>query len=243
MLKLPWIFISSDILKSYIQLQSQLNKPENFPAIFDLYRNKASPRPINKAPYVKFVAPSPNAPSVAIHPDIAEAALAAAIKFNSLPLALQIIESTYSHTSYARYKILKSAIVPITGAVAAPLAAYALASRFALIQTSMDTGHATTVAMMGIMTYISVVGSMGYIAITTSNDQMVRVRWASGLPLWERWVKEEERAAVDRVAQAWGFRNRTRWGDEEGKEWDELREYAGVRGMVLDKVEFMQGME
>ncbi|TKX23840.1 hypothetical protein C1H76_3778 [Elsinoe australis] len=239
---LPSIFISDEVLKSYIKLQSQLNRPQNFPTIFELYRTKPSPRPLNRAPYITFAEPSPNAPSVAVHPDVAEIALSAAIK-HSLPLCLSVIDATYSQTSYARYKIIKSAIVPIAGAVAAPVAAYTLASQFALVQTTMDTTHATTVAMAGIMTYISVVGSMGYIAVTTSNDQMVRVTWASGMPLWERWVREEERAAVDKVAQAWGFRNRTRWGDEEGREWDELREYAGVKGMVLDKVEFMQGME
>ncbi|KAF2222871.1 hypothetical protein BDZ85DRAFT_274070 [Elsinoe ampelina] len=243
LMELPSVFISSDILGSYIRLQAQLNRPQNFPALFDLYRNKPSPRPLDKAPYITFAAPSPNAPSVAIHPDVAEIALSAAIKYHSLPLALSIIDSTYCHKSYARFKIIKSAIVPIAGTFIAPIAAYTLANKFALIQTTMDTGHATTVAMAGIMTYIAVVGSMGYIAVTTANDQMVRVTWSSGMPLWERWVREEERAAVDRIAQAWGFRNRVKWGDEEGAEWDELREWAGVRGMVLDKVEFMQGME
>ncbi|KAF4549411.1 Hypothetical protein D9617_21g096320 [Elsinoe fawcettii] len=218
LLELPHIFISADILKAYIKLQSHLNRPQTFPAIFDLYRNKPSPRPLDKEPYITFAAPSPNAPAVAVHPDVAETALTAAIKYHSLPLALSVIDNTYCHPSYARFKIIKSAVVPIAGTVLAPLAAYSLANQFALVQTTMDTAHATTVAMAGIMTYVAVVGSMGYIAVTTANDQMVRVTWASGMPLWERWVREEERAAVDQIAQAWGFRNRTRWGDEEGAE-------------------------
>jgi hypothetical protein len=84
---------------------------------------------------------------------------------------------------------------------------------------------------------------VGYVAVTTANDQMDRVTWAQGVPLWERWVREEERAAVDKVAQAWGFTEVEKRGDEEGEEWDALREWVGVRGMVLDKVSLMEGME
>lgn len=239
----PSIFITAPVLKSYIKLQSQLNRPQNFAQIFDLYRTKPAPRPSNAAPYFTLAPPSPNAPSVAVDKDVAATALAAAVKFHSLPLCLDIIDNTYFTSAYARGKVLRNATVPIAGAVLAPLAAYALASKFALLQNTMDSSHATGVAMAGIMTYTLTVGSMGYIAITSANDQMVRVTWASGTPLWERWVREEARAAVDSVAQAWGFRNRARWGDEEGPEWDMLREWAGVRGLILDRVELMPGMQ
>lgn len=97
--------------------------------------------------------------------------------------------------------------------------------------------------MAGILTYLLTVGSMGYVTATTANDQMVRVTWMKGMPLWERWIREEERAAVDKVAQAWGFQDPLKWGDEEGEDWGLLREWAGVRGMLLDRVESMQGME
>lgn len=93
------------------------------------------------------------------------------------------------------------------------------------------------------MTYVAAVSSMGYIAITTANDQMDRVTWAQGVPLWERWVREEERRAADEVAGSWGFADRERRGDEEGTEWEALREWVGKRGMVLDAVELMEGME
>ena len=72
---------------------------------------------------------------------------------------------------------------------------------------------------------------------------MDRVTWARGVPLWERWVREEERAALDRVAGKWGFAARERRGEEEGEEWEVLREECGVRGMCLDRVELMEGME
>lgn len=107
----------------------------------------------------------------------------------------------------------------------------------------MDPATATNIAMAGILTYMSAVGMVGYVALTTANDQMVRVTWATGLPLWERWVREEERAAVDKIAQAWGFKSMDRWGEEEGVEWAGLKEWIGMRGMVLDRVELMEGME
>lgn len=84
---------------------------------------------------------------------------------------------------------------------------------------------------------------VGYVAVTTANDQMDRVTWASGVPLWERWVREEERAAIDSVAGAWGFQDVEKKGDEEGQDWEDLREYVGMKGMVLDKVALMEGME
>lgn len=90
---------------------------------------------------------------------------------------------------------------------------------------------------------MTAVGSIGYVALTTRNDQMERVTWVIGLPLWERWVREDERAACDAVAQAWGFRERGRWGEEEGEKWEMLKEWLGIRGMVLDKVGLMEGME
>ena len=98
-------------------------------------------------------------------------------------------------------------------------------------------------AMAGLSTYIASVGSLGYMALTTSNDQMERVTWVIGMPLWERWVREDERAAGERVAKAWGHREKWKWGEEEGREWRELKEWLGVRGMVLDKVGLMEGME
>ena len=107
----------------------------------------------------------------------------------------------------------------------------------------MDPTYATGVAFAGIMTYIFTISGLGYVVITTANDQMDRVTWARGVPLWERWVREEERAALDRVAGKWGFQQVDRRGEEEGEEWEALREFVGLRGMELDRVELMEGME
>lgn len=102
---------------------------------------------------------------------------------------------------------------------------------------------ATNIAMAGFLTYTAAVGTVGYVALTTANDQMVRVTWAMGVPLWERWVREEERGAIDKISQAWGFASKDKWGEEEGEEWEYLKEFCGLRGMMLDRVELMDGME
>lgn len=102
---------------------------------------------------------------------------------------------------------------------------------------------ATTVAFTGLLAYMAFTGTIGIVALTTANDQMERVTWAQGMPLRERWIREEERAAIDRVAQAWGFKETWRRGEEEGLDWDALRDWAGQRGMLLDAAELMEGME
>jgi len=102
---------------------------------------------------------------------------------------------------------------------------------------------ATNVAFAGILAYVALTGTIGFVAVTTANDQMDRVTWATGTPLRERWLREEERAMIDRVAGAWGFKEKWRRGEEEGSDWAGLREFTGLRGMVLDRVELMEGME
>jgi hypothetical protein len=61
--------------------------------------------------------------------------------------------------------------------------------------------------------------------------------------LRERWLREEERAGLDKIVMAWGFKETLRRGEEEGIEWEELKYWCGVRGMVLDAVQLMAGME
>ena len=107
----------------------------------------------------------------------------------------------------------------------------------------MDPEYATQIAFMGVSAYMFSVAGLAYVTVTTANDQMDRVTWAKGVPLWERWIREEERAALDRVAGKWGFHSFERRGEEEGEEWEDLREFVGLRGMVLDRVELMEGME
>ena len=56
-------------------------------------------------------------------------------------------------------------------------------------------------------------------------------------------MREEERAAMDKVVQAWGFSETWRHGEEEGEEWEYLKDWIGERGGVVDRVELMEGME
>lgn len=236
------IFITPSILKAYIQLQTLLHQPSSFPDIFALYATKPTPK-LSKTGHLEFTEVSPDKINSAIDSKTANTALSAAIQAHNLPLCLDIITTTFSTPSYKKSKLLRQAALPFSGLLIAPLTAYAAATQFSLIQSTMDPSYATGIAFAGIMTYISTVAGLGYVVITTANDQMDRVTWAKGVPLWERWIREEERAALDRVAGKWGFQSLERRGEEEGMEWERLREECGVRGMVLDRVELMEGME
>ncbi|KAA8566987.1 hypothetical protein EYC84_010078 [Monilinia fructicola] len=112
-----------------------------------------------------------------------------------------------------------------------------------MFQNTMEPGMATNIAFAGILAYMGFTATIGVVAVTTANDQMDRVTWAPGMPLRERWVREEERAAIDKVAGSWGFHEKWRRGEEEGKDWDRLRLWIGNKGMLLDAVELMEGME
>jgi hypothetical protein len=238
----PNIFITPAMLKSYTDLQTLLHQPSSFPDVFSLYANKPVPTASSDSS-VSFSPATPDAMNTAIDPKTANAALSAAITAHDLPLATDIIETSFCTPSFRKAKVLRQALVPIGGLALAPLAAYSVASIFGAWQPMLDQQQATWMAFAGIMTYVSAVSMTGYVAITTANDQMDRVTWAQGVPLWERWVREPERAAVDRVAGAWGFKSMEKRGEEEGVDWEDLREWVGRRGMVLDKVELMDGME
>lgn len=237
----PPVFISPKVLDAYITTQSILEQPESFPEILHLYANKPVGTP-DTSP-VKYNKPNPNLPAAAVPSDVANRALDAAIHAKDLHLALSIIELTFRQPAYRRAIMLRKVMPPVAGLALAPGAAYILASKFANYQDVVSPQSAMQIAMVGILTYIGAVSTIGVVAVTTANDQMDRIAWATGMALSERYLREEERAAVDRVAQAWGFKDPNRKGEEEGEEWDELREWAGLRGMVLDKVELMEGMQ
>lgn len=236
-----YIFITPAVLKAYTELQTLLHQPSSFPDVFSLYAHK--PVPTATSSSVSFSPATPDKINTAIDSKTANAALSAAITAHDLPLATDIIQNSFCTPSFRKAKVLRQALVPIGGLALAPPAAYSLASVFGAWQPMLDPTQATWMAFAGIMTYISAVSMTGYVAITTANDQMDRVTWAQGVPLWERWVREDERAAVDRVAGAWGFKSTEKRGEEEGVDWEDLREWVGRRGMVLDKVELMDGME
>ncbi|KAI7612311.1 hypothetical protein KC346_g7897 [Hortaea werneckii] len=249
LLRHPHVFITPALLKAYVHLQSLLHQPASFPDIFDLYAHKPIPvpgggsNPDKNQPTITFKPARPTNPSAAIPTPTASLALTTAITTHSLLLSLSIINTTFSTPAYRRSKTLQHLLLPGSLLTVSPLAAYTLSTSFSSWQNTMDPTYATGVAFAGICTYVASVCSIGYVAITTANDQMQRVTWAQGVPLWERWVREEERAALDRVALAWGFEGTERRGEEVGWEWEVLREEVGLRGCVLDRSELMEGME
>lgn len=236
------VFITPGILKAYVELQNMLHQPSSLPDILTLYAHKPVPK-ANSDKTVSFSPSTPDKVNTAVDSKTADIALSAALTAHDLPLAIDIINATFCTRSFRLAKTLRQALVPGAGLALAPVAAYTLSQAFSSYQSMLDPSQATAMAFAGIMTYVSAVAMTGYVAITTANDQMERVTWAQGVPLWERWVREEERSAIDRVAVAWGFKGLEKRGDEEGPEWEELREWVGRRGMVLDAVGLMDGME
>ncbi|PGH17201.1 hypothetical protein AJ79_01339 [Helicocarpus griseus UAMH5409] len=237
----PKIFISPDVLRRYTLLQAQLKQADNFPEIFSLYATK--PIPEGKGSTVTYHASNPTAVKSAIPQDIANVALDTAIEKKNLALCLAIIDESFCKPAYFRSKIFRKAALPLSGLATAPVASYAAASYISTLQTAMDPSTALWGSFSAILAYIAFTSSIGMVAITTANDQMIRVVWLPGMPLRERWLREEERAAMDKVAVAWGFKDPRRRGEEEGEEWESLREFIGMRGMILDKTDLMEGME
>ncbi|KAK5635121.1 hypothetical protein RRF57_010833 [Xylaria bambusicola] len=235
------VVITRDLLDQYVRVQAKLGMPEPLPRIFNLYASKPLPRE-GSVP-LSYIKQNPNRPEGAIEPKTADAALDTAIAAKNLDAAVGIIESSYGTTAFIRSKLLRHGLLPIGALLGTPVAAYVLATNFSGLQQAMDTATATNVAFAGILAYVGFTASLGVVAAATANDQMKRVTWAPGTPLRKRWIREEERAALDKIACAWGFQEPWRQGEEEGAEWDALREYIGQKGMVLDRTELMEGMD
>ena len=237
----PKVFISPEILGVYTRVQCLLGKPEYLPEIFHLYANKPHPVP-NSSP-IRYKNSWPNAPKNAVPMDLADAALEAAIQKKDMPLAIAIIDTTVATKAYRRQKLIRKATLPALAVSSTPLIAYAGAKWLSTYQNVWDEDMAIYTTMAGSLAYIGTLSTIGYVAITTWNDQMQRVTWAIGTPMTQRWLREEERMYFDRIALAWGFQERWRRGEEQGEEWEGLREECGVRSMVLDRTELMDGME
>ncbi|CAG8068832.1 unnamed protein product [Penicillium nalgiovense] len=235
------VFISPEVLASCTETLTLLRRAEHFPEIFHLYAYKPVPEE-GSAP-VTLLKANPKSVNSAVPAELANMALGVAIAQKNLSLVLAIIDNTFCAPAFHRAKIFKKAGVPLTGLAAAPAACYALASWAATFQNTMDPNVATGIAFAATLAYVGGTSSMGILAITTANDQMERVVWIPGIPLRQRWLREEERAAMDRVAVAWGFKDPYMRGEEVGEEWESLREFIGMRGMILDKTELMEGME
>lgn len=237
----PKVFITPTALASYVATQCLIGRPETLSQVFVLYASKPIPRP-GSSP-AKFKNANPSKASSAVPYVLADAALTAAIDAKNLPLCLDIINTSVCAPAFKRSKLIRRALLPATAVALAPVAAFVLASQLSVYQDNMDQTAARNLIFAGTLAYMGFTGVLGIVALTTRNDQMNRITWAIGLPLRERWLREEERALVDRVAAAWGFQEETRRGEEEGQEWEALREWVGLRGMVLDRVSSMDGME
>ncbi|KAF2093080.1 hypothetical protein NA57DRAFT_49018 [Rhizodiscina lignyota] len=238
----PTVFITPPVLQSYVETQSVLQRPQTFPEIFRLYAAKPTPKPSTHPP--QYIAPDPNSHKAAIPIETANLALDAAMEIKDLDLTLAILNTTFRTRAFRRRKFVTRALPPLSGLGLAPVALYVLASQIASIPGAAASQQDMTFAVfVGGLTYVGVVASMGFIALSTANDQMKRVTWVSGMPLRERWMREEERAAMDKIVQSWGFSESWRQGEEEGEEWEYLREWIHERGGVVDRVELMEGME
>ncbi|KAH9887869.1 hypothetical protein F4778DRAFT_424178 [Xylariomycetidae sp. FL2044] len=237
----PPVCITPSVLELYTEVQARLGRPETLPKVFQLFASKPIPRDDRTS--LSYVSKKPNRIDNAIEPEVVEKALDTAIEARNLDAAVGIIENSYATKAFMRHKLLQRALVPAGAFAATPFAAYILATNFSGLQQTMDSATATSVAFTGILAYVGFTATLGVIAVTTANDQMKRVTWAPGVPLRKRWMREEERAALDKIACAWGFQEKWRQGEEEGADWDALREYIGQKGMVLDRTELMDGME
>ncbi|KAL8718153.1 MAG: hypothetical protein Q9225_004688 [Loekoesia sp. 1 TL-2023] len=237
----PKVYITPELLSIYVNVQSLLGRPRSLPEVFNLYASKPVPKP-NTNP-IKYTTPNPKKPSAHIPLEIANTALTAAIKTNNIPLCFDVINSSVCAPAFRMSKFFRKAFVPMCAAVLIPFPIYKLASEITAYTGMVDPRTATPLTFAAIMAYIWFTGTIGFVAITTANDQMDRVTWAIGTPLRERWIREEERMLIDRVAGAWGFQQRSRRGEEEGQDWEGLRELIGMRRMVLDKTELMDDME
>ncbi|EFE42629.1 conserved hypothetical protein [Trichophyton verrucosum HKI 0517] len=237
----PKVFISPEILKLYTSIQCQLKKADYIPTIFTLYANKPSPR--SSGGTITYSPSNPKSPQNAIPPTIANDALEVAMEQRNLSLALAIIDTAFCTPAFYRSKIIRQASFPFLGVVATPPAAWAIASYLSTLQNTMDVSTARGIAFSAILAYVTFTASVGLVAAATSNDHMRRVVWIPGTALRSRWLREEERQALDRVAQTWGFSDPLMRGEEVGEEWESLREFIGMRGMILDKTDHMEGME
>lgn len=235
----PSVFLTTRILTSYVSLQSLICDPSPIPAVFSLYANK----PFTPPGSSKILYPNPRQAKYAIPSSTASAALGAAIGVKDMSLCLDIIDTSYSAPAFQRSKIVRRATPVAVASCLFPVAVYALADSLAQYQDEVDHSLAVKYAFAGMLAYVCFTGSIGMVALMTSNDQMVRVTWIAGTPLRQRWLREEERAALDRVAQAWGFEEPNKRGFEEGDEWELLREVANRKGMYLDNPKLMEGME
>ncbi|KAK4190507.1 hypothetical protein QBC35DRAFT_70208 [Podospora australis] len=236
----PTVVITPQVLAEYVRLQARLGRPQTLPQVLALYASKPKPKLV--AGSITYIPSNPNKAEKAVDNEIADAALDAAIEAKNLEAAVGVLESTYSSKAFLRSKLLKKAVLPASLVAVAPVALWVVATQLAQLNYSLDNATAVKYAFIGVFCYVGFTGTIGAVAAFTSNDQMKRVTWAIGTPLTHRWLYEEERATLDKIACAFGFSEEHRFGEEEGEEYLWLREYMLKRSMILDSVDLMPGM-
>ena len=199
----PSIFISEDVLATYVDLAVYLHQLSNLPTTFALYAKKPYFRPGSSTPSKTY----PTLPKYAVPDEIASKALDAAVSAKDMELALDIISTTFGAPAYRWNKIIRKAAPAGAAVLLSPAAIYVLAQQAAKYQDVVDQQLATTYAFAGLLVYLGFTTTIGLVALTTANDQMERVTWLVGTPLSRRWLYEDERAAYDRLAQGWGFKD------------------------------------
>lgn len=234
------VFLSPNVLGLYIHLQRLLARPKTIPEALYLYANK--PVPVEGSSPPKFSKPSPKAAKQAIPADLADEALTAAIDAKDLALALDVVDHTYRAPAWRRHRMVTKMGLPAVLAGITPLALYMIAQELSVYSGFIDPWTFKLYAFAGMSTYVMCTGTLGFVALTTYNDHHDRVVWRPGVPLLDRYLREDERAALDRIACAWGFKEVWKRGDEEGEDWEGLRQWILLRGMVLDKPDLMPGM-
>ncbi|GAB1311081.1 hypothetical protein MFIFM68171_01291 [Madurella fahalii] len=236
----PNVVITRNVLEAYVRLQARLGRPQALPQVLALYASKPKPKLV--AGTVRYVERNPNKAENAVDRAIADTALDAAIEAKDLEATIGILENTYAAKAFIRSKLINKALLPAATVAATPLALYLVATELAQLQYSLEPTTATNMAFVGVLCYVGFTASIGAVAFFTSNDQMKRVTWQLGTPLRHRWLYEDERAALDKIASSFGFSEEHRYGEEEGEDFMWLREYILQRSMVLDKVDLMPGM-
>ncbi|KPI43967.1 uncharacterized protein AB675_6296 [Cyphellophora attinorum] len=228
LLRAPNVTITRSALRAYTLTQCLLGKPEYLPEIFDLFVFKTPPR-------------FTWLPSGAIPKDLADIALAAAIHKRDMGLAVAITDTTVGTSAYWTQRFIDKALPKLLAITVFPFTVNTAANWASTYQNTFEVSEAKNMALAAGFAYIGTFGTVAYVAVTTWSDHHDRVHWQSGAGLTQRWLREDERAFLDKIAQSWGFGDKKMHGLESGPEWDALRDTIGVRVMVLDKTEFMPG--
>lgn len=236
----PKIYISDTILNLYVETLVSLRLPQYLPKIFHLYATKPIPKP-NSNP-ITFTQPYASAPKYAVPPHLADLAIECAIQARDMPLAIALIDTTVATPAFKSAKFIRKAALPLTLTSSVIPLTWTLSNYASHWQVTWEPGTFFWMCIAGSTAYLGTMGTLLFITVTTWNDHHKRVRWVPGTPMTRRWFREEERYYFDRIAQAWGFQDENRHGEETGEEWEALRELLGYRWFELDRSSLLPGM-